>query len=85
MIHICHLYLAPLWNENGDLEKNMSLPSSTSPLQHLLVVLSDRNIPLTSDDVAWAFSSPQTKSDIEAWVHKYLSPDHLLTEEELKL
>jgi len=63
----------------------MSLSSSTSPLQHLLDVLSHRDIPLTSDDVAWAFSSPQTKGEIEAWVREYLSPDRLLTREELNL
>ena len=58
----------------------------TSPeLMQLLNVLEERVIPLTHDDIAWAFESPQTQKQITQWVHQYLSPATLLTKEELHL
>jgi len=58
----------------------------TSPeLMQLLNVLEERDIPLTHDDIAWAFESPRTQQQITQWVHQYLSPATLLTKEELHL
>lgn len=59
---------------------------ATSPeLTRLLRVLEDRNIQLGQDDVAWAFESSTTSSPITTWIQEYLSPDTLLTREEVAL
>ncbi|TKA64163.1 hypothetical protein B0A49_05755 [Cryomyces minteri] len=54
-------------------------------LTHLLEKLEQRHVPLTRDDVQWAFESPQTKADMEAWVKEYLGSDTLLSKEEVEL
>jgi hypothetical protein len=56
-----------------------------SPLNHMLAVLRERDIPLTRDDVKWAFQSPQTNTEVNSWVHQYLGPDTLLSKEEVEL
>jgi len=55
------------------------------PLNHLLAVLRERDIPLTRDDVKWAFQSPQTSAEVNSWVQKFLGPDTLLSKEEVEL
>ncbi|KAK5017962.1 hypothetical protein LTR16_000862 [Cryomyces antarcticus] len=57
----------------------------SAELAHLLEELEQRHVALTRDDVQWAFESPQTKADIEAWVKEYLGSDTLLSKEEVEL
>ncbi|KAK8207453.1 hypothetical protein HDK77DRAFT_44067 [Phyllosticta capitalensis] len=57
----------------------------SEPLDHLLSVLRERRIPLTRDDVQWAFESVKTRDDAIAWVDQYLQPNTLLSKEELDL
>lgn len=54
-------------------------------LTHLLSVLRARRIPLTRDDVQWAFESVKTHDDVVAWVQEYLQSNTLLSKEELDL
>ncbi|EKG15579.1 hypothetical protein MPH_07245 [Macrophomina phaseolina MS6] len=54
-------------------------------LNHLLTVLRDRRVPLTRDDVQWAFESAKTQNDAVAWVNEYLGSNTLLSKEELEL
>lgn len=56
---------------------------STAILPQLLAALDERGISLNRDDVAW--ESPQTKERMAEWAETYLSPDTLLTREELIL
>ncbi|KAH0566143.1 hypothetical protein GP486_000473 [Trichoglossum hirsutum] len=56
-----------------------------SPLDQLLAVLQERDIPLARDDVEWAFQSPQTNTEVHSWVQHYFGPDTLLSKEELEL
>ncbi|KAI9780043.1 MAG: hypothetical protein M1839_007025 [Geoglossum umbratile] len=56
-----------------------------SPLNHMLAVLRERDIPLTRDDVKWAFQSPQTNTEVNSWVQQYLGPETLLSKEEVEL
>lgn len=56
-----------------------------NPAEHLVRVLRERDIPLTEDDVLWAFQSSQTKVDAEAWVREYLQPTNLLSKDEVEL
>ena len=58
---------------------------STSSLNRLLAVLSERDIGLGYDDLAWLFESPQTKDSMMSWVHEYLTPATLLSPEELDM
>ncbi|KAI9843677.1 MAG: hypothetical protein M1837_006144 [Sclerophora amabilis] len=54
-------------------------------LDHLLTVLRDRDIPLTRDDVQWAFESPNTRLEVTRWVEEYLGTETLLSKEDLQL
>lgn len=54
-------------------------------LNRLLAVLRERRIPLTRDDVQWAFESVKTQHDAASWVEEYLQSDTLLSKEELDL
>lgn len=56
---------------------------STAILPQLLAALDEREIALNCDDVAW--ESPQTEERMAEWAETYLSPDTLLTREELIL
>ncbi|KAK5163228.1 uncharacterized protein LTR77_010814 [Saxophila tyrrhenica] len=56
---------------------------SDPQLAHLLHVLEARGIGLGRDDVAWAFQSPDTSEQLSAWIDEHLSPETLLTREEL--
>jgi hypothetical protein len=56
-----------------------------NPAQHLVEVLKEREVPLTGDDVLWAFQSAKTKDDAERWVREYLAPNTLLTKDEAEL
>jgi hypothetical protein len=58
---------------------------STSSLKRLLAVLSERDIGLGYDDLAWLFESPQTKDSMMSWVHEYLDSATLLSPEELDM
>lgn len=55
------------------------------PLEHLLLVLRERHIPLSQDDVQWAFNAPNTKETVVEWVKEYLGADTLLSKDELEL
>lgn len=55
------------------------------PLDHLLFVLRERDIPLSRDDVQWAFDAPNTKEAVVEWVKEYLGADTLLSKDELEL
>lgn len=57
----------------------------SDPLEHLLLVLRVRDIPLSRDDVQWAFDARNTKEKVEEWVKEYLGPDTLLSKDELEL
>jgi len=61
------------------------MDNSESRLNLLLDVLSDRKINLRRDDIAWAFHSAQTKDSIAKYVDEYLTPDSLLSHEELQM
>lgn len=63
----------------------MPNPPSAGVMERLLYSLNQRDIPLGSDDVQWAFESVKTKDDITAWVNEYLNTETLLTKEELEL
>ncbi|OJD29563.1 uncharacterized protein BKCO1_7700014 [Diplodia corticola] len=54
-------------------------------LARLLTVLRERRVPLTRDDVQWAFDSVKTQNDAVSWVEEYLHSDTLLSKEELAL
>ncbi|KAI9815562.1 MAG: hypothetical protein M1827_002696 [Pycnora praestabilis] len=56
-----------------------------APQARLLAVLRERDIPLTRDDVGWAFDSPQTNGQVTQWVQQYLGAETLLSKEELEL
>ncbi|KAI5205175.1 hypothetical protein E4T39_03277 [Aureobasidium subglaciale] len=58
---------------------------STASLNRLLEVLTDRDIGLGYDDLAWLFESPQTKDAMVSWVHEYLGSATLLSPEELDM
>ncbi|KAF2141423.1 uncharacterized protein K452DRAFT_272293 [Aplosporella prunicola CBS 121167] len=60
------------------------MPDSLALLT-LLAALRDRRIPLTRDDVQWAFDSVKTHDEAVGWVQEYLQPNTLLTSEELQL
>ncbi|KAL0257175.1 hypothetical protein SLS55_007985 [Diplodia seriata] len=55
------------------------------PLTRLLTILRERRIPLTRDDVQWAFDSVKTQNDAVSWVDEYLQSETLLSKEELAL
>ncbi|KAF2091762.1 hypothetical protein K490DRAFT_31952 [Saccharata proteae CBS 121410] len=59
--------------------------ADSTPLNRLLAVLRERRIPLTRDDVQWAFESVKTQGDAEAWVQQYLEPETLISKEELEI
>ncbi|KAK7518378.1 uncharacterized protein IWZ02DRAFT_317461 [Phyllosticta citriasiana] len=59
--------------------------ADSETLNHLLSVLRERRIPLTRDDVQWAFESVKTRDDAVAWVDQYLQQNTLLSKEELDL
>lgn len=59
--------------------------ATRQPIQVLLETLADHDVKLDSNDVAWAFESPQTEGAIESWVKENLGPGNLLTREEHQL
>ncbi|KAK8159737.1 hypothetical protein IWX90DRAFT_516235 [Phyllosticta citrichinensis] len=59
--------------------------ADSEALNHLLAVLRERRVPLTRDDVQWAFESVKTRDDAVAWVDQYLQQTTLLSKEELDL
>lgn len=59
--------------------------SQSAALRRLLDVLRQRDIPLSRDDVGWAFESAKTKDDIVAWVDQNLYNSTLLSKDELQL
>lgn len=52
---------------------------------HLLGVLAAHQIPLGSDDVAWAFGNPKTAMPVVDWVERYLGKDTLVSLEEAEM
>ncbi|KAI4751955.1 hypothetical protein E4T52_06960 [Aureobasidium sp. EXF-3400] len=58
---------------------------SAASLSRLLTVLTERDIGLGYDDLAWLFDSPQTRDSMISWVHEYLNPATLLSPEELDM
>jgi hypothetical protein len=58
---------------------------SAASLDRLLAVLTERDIGLGYDDLAWLFDSPQTRDSMMSWVHEYLAPATLLSPEELDM
>jgi len=54
-------------------------------LNRLLTVLTERDIGLGYDDLAWLFDSPQTRDSMVSWVHEHLNPATLLSPEELDM
>lgn len=58
--------------------------ADSKELRQLLRALDEGDVSLGQDDVAWAFDA-STRSEMETWVHEYLSPACLLTHEELTL
>ncbi|KAI4725709.1 hypothetical protein E4T49_06562 [Aureobasidium sp. EXF-10728] len=58
---------------------------STASLNRLLAVLTERDIGLGYDDLAWLFDSHQTRDSMISWVHEYLSNTTLLSPEELDM
>lgn len=58
---------------------------STTSLNRLLTVLTERDIGLGYDDLAWLFDSPQTRDSMVSWVHEYLNPATLLSPEEFDM
>ncbi|KAI9875601.1 MAG: hypothetical protein M1830_008217 [Pleopsidium flavum] len=54
-------------------------------LEYLLAVLREHEIPVTRDDVQWAFDAPNTKDTVVDWVKEHLGADTLLSKEELDL
>ncbi|KAI5243924.1 hypothetical protein E4T43_04066 [Aureobasidium subglaciale] len=58
---------------------------STTSLNRLLAVLTERDIGLGYDDLAWLFESPQTRDAMISWVHEYLGSATLLSPEEFDM
>lgn len=58
---------------------------ATASLKRLLAVLTERDIGLGYDDLAWLFESPQTRDAMISWVHEHLTSATLLTPEELDM
>ncbi|KAH0284247.1 hypothetical protein M436DRAFT_34934 [Aureobasidium namibiae CBS 147.97] len=58
---------------------------AAASLNRLLTVLTERDIGLGYDDLAWLFDSPQTRDSMVSWVHEYLDPATLLSPEELDM
>ena len=54
-------------------------------LEHLLHVLRTRHVPLTRQDVQWAFETKSTHDSVVNWVDQYLAPETLLSNEEVVL
>lgn len=57
----------------------------SSLLQELLSILEERDIPLGSDDIAWALERPATKKALSSWMAEHLTSKTLLTKPELQL
>lgn len=74
-------FLAHL-HQSETLPKTMQPPD---PLEHLLVVLRECDIPLSRDDVQWAFDAPSSREAVVEWVKEYLGADTLLSKDELEL
>lgn len=51
----------------------------------LLNVCKERGISLGAEDLQWAFESPNSKADIEAWINEYVHHDTLLSRDELRM
>ncbi|KAI4856722.1 hypothetical protein E4T45_01805 [Aureobasidium sp. EXF-8846] len=58
---------------------------AAASLNRLLAVLTERDIGLGYDDLAWLFDSAQTRDSMMSWVHEYLAPATLLSPEELDM
>lgn len=58
---------------------------ATTELQILLRTLTERDIPLNEDDLAWAFEGAGTRDKAAEWVRQHLHPTILLTKDELSL
>jgi hypothetical protein len=58
---------------------------TAASLNRLLAVLTERDIGLGYDDLAWLFESAQTRDSMMSWVHEYLAPATLLSPEELDM
>ena len=58
---------------------------SDAHLSHLVHTLDARGTGLGWEDVAWAFQDPETNDRMSAWVDEYLTPETLLSREELVL
>ena len=56
-----------------------------SRLDLLLDALSDRKINLRKEDIAWVFHSAQTRESIIRYIDEYLTPDTLLSHEEVQM
>lgn len=56
-----------------------------NPLNTLLEILRDRDVPYNHDAIKAAFDSPGSQTAIQAWMEEYLSPATLLTKEEVTL
>jgi hypothetical protein len=59
--------------------------ASHASSKRLLHILRERQIPLTGDDIEWAFQSQTTKDEVVRWVDEELQHATLLTFEELDL
>jgi hypothetical protein len=53
--------------------------------QTLLSILRDREIPFDRDAIKAAFNDPESQAAIQAWMEEYLTPETLLTRDEVAL
>lgn len=87
-----YLQLSSHHHSKHPIHQNPASPTTTNhtmePPQaqsHLLHELKSHNIPLTSDDVSWAFSNTKTAIPVTDWVERYLGHDTLVSLEEAEM
>lgn len=71
--------------QQGVISAFLSRIMADYPLDALLDILRDRDVPHNRDAIKSAFYSPDTRAAIQTWMDEYLSPMTLLTKEEATL
>jgi hypothetical protein len=53
------------------------------PINTLIRILRDRDLTYDRDSFKFALAGPESQTAIQAWIHEYLSPETLLTKDEV--
>jgi hypothetical protein len=55
------------------------------PLNTLVAILRDRDLPYDRDALKSAYDDPENQTAIREWIQEYFSPETLLTKDEVNL